>query len=135
MLTFLFSCRRNDVELVLVEGTITLGGGEWPRPGMLAFTPVQRGTGVPLRPGWANFGKDGRFRATTFKEGDGLVPGTYRVAVEALLSPWEMDKPRPLSCVPAEFESPTASGLVITVLSGSREMAVHWEVPASMANR
>ena len=125
----LSSCRRSEVELVPVEGTITYGGGDWPVPGTLAFTPIERKADFPLRPGWANFGADGKFQATTFKEGDGLVPGAYQVAVEAFLTPWEMGKAKPESCVLKEFESPATSGLTVAVDSGKRKMTVQWNVP------
>jgi hypothetical protein len=38
--------------------------------------------GLPNRPGRADFDTSGKFVARSFQDGDGLVPGRYRVLVE-----------------------------------------------------
>ena len=113
-----------------VEGTITYGGGAWPRPGMLYFTPVEPAAGFPRRPGYATFAADGKFQATSFSSNDGLVPGRYRVGVEAWESPPLMGKRSPpKSNVPAKFRSPATSGLELEVRAGQRRVSVQWDVP------
>lgn len=129
MLAVSVSCRRGEVETVPVEGTLTSSGGPWPTFGTLFFTPVEPAPGLPRRPGWAQFEPDGHFRARTFREGDGLIPGKYQAAVEAFASPWRIDQPKPASCVPPRFASPATSGLEVTVLPGQKKITLHWDVP------
>ena len=52
------------------------------------ITCEEPAAGMPIRPAWARFSTAGEFRPTSFSPGDGLVPGRYRVSIEA----W--DKPR-----------------------------------------
>jgi hypothetical protein len=76
----------HGLPLVPVTGRITFQGGTPPAPGN--FTFVQTGDsvvkGLPKRPGRATFGSDGKYRATSFEEGDGLLPGTYDVNITCL---------------------------------------------------
>lgn len=123
------SCRRGDVETVPVEGVLTSGGSSWPVSGTLFFTPVDPAPGLPRRPGWAQFTPEGQFRVTTFRAGDGLIPGKYQAAVEAFASPWRIDQPRPASCVPPQFASPASSGLEVVVLPGQKKITLNWDVP------
>lgn len=123
------SCHRAEVKPVPVQGTITYGGGKWPIAGMLYFTPFEPAPEAPLRPGWATFDTEGRFRVTTLQEGDGLFPGKYRVAVEAFTAPWEMGQPKPSSCTSEPFQSPPTSGLAVAVTAGDRRVVLQWDVP------
>ena len=123
-------CGSRGPEVVPVEGTITYGGGAWPRPGTLYFTPAEPAADLPRRPGYATFGVNGKFQATSFSSNDGLVPGRYRVGVESWESPPRMGKrPTPKSSVPAKFQSPATSGLELEVRSGQRRVSVQWDVP------
>ena len=79
-------CGGRDVEQVSVSGKVTLDGGAMPGPGTLYFTPASAAEGSPLRPGTANFKADGSYSAGSFEEGDGLVPGNYKVDVHC----WEV---------------------------------------------
>ncbi len=65
-----------------VTGTVQFAGGACPGPGRIRFLPVEVAAGLPRRPGRATFEVDGEFEVTSFRPGDGLVPGTYRVMVE-----------------------------------------------------
>ena len=53
---------------------------------MLFFAPSEPAEGFPRRPGTADFNEDGEFEASSFKTGDGLLPGKYVVNVEC----WEV---------------------------------------------
>ena len=81
-------CRASDLPAtVYVEGTVTFADGPCPGPGMIRFLPLSVAPGAPRRPGRASFEADGYFRVTSFRPGDGLVPGTYRVLLEC----WEVE--------------------------------------------
>lgn len=74
-----------DRGVVPVEGQIRFAGGPPPGPGYIYFTPLDmqaEETGSEARPATAIFMQDGRFTATTFREGDGLRPGAYEARVE-----------------------------------------------------
>ena len=67
---------------VPVEGRVTFGGQPPPQPGYVYFVPRGDDPSVAgRRPGSALFTTDGTFKATTFEDGDGLIPGTYEVRV------------------------------------------------------
>lgn len=82
--------------LVPVHGRVTFGGGNPPVPGVLYLVPEgppATGPDTPTTPraGSATFGPDGRFRATTFRDGDGLRPGDYEVRIECATPPPDAD--------------------------------------------
>ena len=116
-------CGGRDVEQVQVTGKVTLDGGPMPGPGTLYFTPVKAAGDAPLRPGTAQFDADGSYAAGSFESGDGLVPGTYNVAVHC----WEvaptMEDVTPVSFIPEKFTNAATSGLSVDVPSGSRSMS------------
>lgn len=76
-------CGGSKMPLVRVSGQITFDGAPPPAPGNITFNPIPgTGTkGMPLRPGRAQFGTDGRYQATSFKDDDGLLPGKYEVRI------------------------------------------------------
>jgi hypothetical protein len=74
-------CGDGGPEVVPVHGKVTFAGKSPPGPGTVYFAPVAAAEGMPSRPGSADFQLDGMFRATAFREREGLVPGTYRVQV------------------------------------------------------
>ena len=80
-------CSKSEPGLVPVRGKITLDGGPWPHEGSMIFTPEGGGPASRSRPAGARFSTDGAFVATSFAEGDGLFPGTYKISVEC----WEAE--------------------------------------------
>ncbi|MBN1393698.1 MAG: hypothetical protein JW959_01520 [Pirellulales bacterium] len=117
-------------EVVPVEGRITYGGGPWPKPGVVYFLPVESAAGSSLRPAWAKFDTNGRFFATSFREGDGLVPGKYLASVECWEKPPSMSDPTPpVNLVPERFRSAQTSGLEFTVDPGRKSVSLDWDVP------
>ncbi len=129
-LTVFAGCGRNGPEVVPVEGKITYSGGPWPRGGFVFFTTAEPADGMPIRPAWAKFDTAGQFRATSFSPGDGLVPGCYKVYLEAWDKGPEMGAKRlPISLVPQKYMSPKTSGLEIDVASGQGKITVAWDVP------
>jgi hypothetical protein len=86
-------CGPDRPEMVPVSGTVTVGGAPPPAEGAIYFAPITVAEGLPRRPGRAEFDKSGNYQATSFEDGDGLVPGTYRVRVECWKVAPTMDKP------------------------------------------
>lgn len=66
---------------VPVSGKVTFDGGPPPHDGTMSFISVGPSEGLPQRDGNARFGVDGAFSVTSYREGDGLLPGTYQVQV------------------------------------------------------
>lgn len=72
----------NLTTTVPVSGRVTFDGGPCPAGGNIRFMPLEVAEGLPNRPGRADFDASGEFVARSFRDGDGLVPGRYRVIVE-----------------------------------------------------
>lgn len=110
----------NGPQTVPVSGRVTLDGGPWPRRGMLFFAPSEPAEGFPRRPGTADFNEDGEFEASSFKTGDGLLPGKYVVNVECWEVPPSMGAGPPAkTAVPAGQENGADCGRTIEVPAGS----------------
>ena len=98
-------CGNKDrPKTIPVSGTITFDGAAPEYAGALFFAPITAEEGYPKRPGRALFETDGKFEATSYEPGDGLVPGTYRVRVESWKKPPGMGGPG-VSYVPKGFEA------------------------------
>ncbi len=123
-------CGRSDrPATVPVEGKITWSGGPWPRPGTVYFVPVRAADGFPQRPGVARLQTDGSFQAQTFEDGDGLLPGVYKIALHCWKVPPSMEDATGVSYVPSRFHNPLTSGLELVVQSTDRRLVVHYDVP------
>lgn len=95
----------NRPKTVKVSGTITFEGGPPEYPGALFFAPIEAAEGYPRRGGRALFETDGSFAATSFTDGDGLVPGTYRVRLESWKEPPGMNSAG-VSYIPKGYKAP-----------------------------
>jgi len=126
----LSGCGPSRPETVPVRGQITLAGGDWPAAGLIVFTPFEPAKGFPRRAGRAFFDPQGHFAAMTYEEGDGLMPGTYRVAVHCGEAIGDMESGG-RSYVPAKYQNPAQSGLELTVPTGSGPVEVSYDVPAA----
>ncbi len=128
-LLVLVGCGHRGPEIVPVQGTITFGGGSWPKPGRLYLTVESSVQGLPSRPATATFDAAGNLTVTTFRPGDGLIPGKYRIAVECWEKPPEMGSSTPpKSFVPARYLSSASSGLTIQVEPGQRKVTLSLDV-------
>jgi len=78
----LAGCTDHTSPTVKVDGKITFKGQPPPAGGRITFASVGASEGLPSRPGSGEFGPDGAFTLTTFKPGDGLIPGKYRANIE-----------------------------------------------------
>jgi hypothetical protein len=123
-------CRRGGPEVVPVRGTITFGGGQWPKAGIVYFVVDSSSTGQPQRPGLGEFDTGGTLTVTTFKKGDGLLPGKYRITVECWETPPQMGSPTSAkSYVPDSYRSAATSNFTVQVESGQKEVNLHLDVP------
>jgi hypothetical protein len=99
---------------VPVRGVATLNGQPLPY-GQVAFQPTDLNVG---RPALARINSDGTFAATTFKDGDGLLPGTYRMAVDAAKPPFDPTANGPAPRLHPRYAAGQTSELTITVSPG-----------------
>jgi hypothetical protein len=100
-------CSDNALGLVPVSGKVTFAGQPPPKGGTITFNPITVQEGLPRRPGTAQFDQDGTFTVTSFKKGDGLVPGTYHPRVACWKAPPDSNDPSSferLNYVPKDFE-------------------------------
>ena len=120
-------CSSDQPVTVPVSGRITFGGGACPAEGTIVFSPVAVEKNLPRRPGTARFQQDGAFTVTSFREGDGLIPGRYR----PIISCWK-DEPRNddpssferLNYVPSDYKADE-----VVVSSAGAAVMVKIEVP------
>ena len=84
---------------------------------------------MPNRPALGEFDTDGRLTVTTFKKGDGLIPGTYKIGVECWKTPPQMGSPTPpKSYVSQRYQSAATSGLSVSVEPGQRMVHLKLDV-------
>jgi hypothetical protein len=114
-------------DITKVSGQVSFNGGPPPRPGRIAFSLVP-GTGregLPYRPGSAAFGVDGKYAATTFEKGDGLLPGTYNVNIICISElPGQTRSYNDVSLVPAGWAPEP-----VVVTGAERSIEVNFDVP------
>ena len=108
---------------VKVAGKVTVNGQPPPGPGVVTFTVVQPADGFPNRPSMAKFGADGAYSATTYDPGDGLLPGSYTVAIECYETPPNMDGKPVKSYIDEKYLVPATSGFELVVELGSRPVS------------
>lgn len=89
----LVGCKDNGKPTVKVAGHVTFSGQSPPYEGTLSFISIERVEGLPQRDGSAQYDEEGAFLATSFKRGDGLLPGKYRIEVNSYKYPPETNKP------------------------------------------
>ena len=123
LLLLLGGCGYDRPSTIAMHGTVTFGGQTPPTAGAIYFAPIEVAPGLPRRPARAMFDADGHFRATSFDDGDGIVPGTYRVRIECWKTPPTMTSAG-VSHVPQEFDISD-----LTVETSQRELTFDINVP------
>jgi len=108
---------------VKVSGKVTVNGQDPPGPGVVTFSVVKPADGFPNRPTMAKFGVNGAYSATTYEVGDGLIPGSYTVAIECYETPPNMDGKPVKSYIDEKYSNPATSGLELTVEPGSKPVS------------
>lgn len=96
-------CSRGN-GTVPVTGRVAFAGQRPPAECVVMFVPLG-GIDGPLRAGKAVCHRDGAFSATTFRLGDGLVPGRYRVLLRCIVT-GSTEGELAVSAVPEGFEYP-----------------------------
>ena len=92
--------------------------------GIITLTPLSSSGGVVVRPGSGKFGPNGKFVIGSYEIGDGLMPGTYTVAVTCI-DPLDFSKPREeLDFVPADFKLDN-----LVVEAGMDPIVMNFDVP------
>ena len=130
LLMMLTGCGKKGPEFVPVKGTITFGGGTWPKPGCLYFTVESPASDMTSRPGTGEFDTKGNITATTLNRGDGLMPGRYKIAVVCWEVPPSLASSAPSkSYVPLRYRSASTSGLEVTVEPGQRVVELNLDIP------
>lgn len=116
-----------DLPLVPVSGRVTIDGGRPPKEGTVGFSPIPGSglPGMPHRPAMAKFDTSGSFAATSFENGDGLLPGRYIVRIRCMeREPKPGESGEKLSYVPLDYEPDE-----LVVEEGSRPIVVNYDVP------
>jgi len=88
---------------VRVTGRVTFDGRSPPAPCVVLFAPLDAAARV--RPGSATCSSNGSFSANSFRAGDGLLPGRYKVSVRCIKD-WGDENTLPTSFVPDGFVFP-----------------------------
>ena len=122
-------CDSRGLPLVPVNGKITYEKGDWPKPGVIYFTGADIAKGLPLRPAVGRFDIHGNIVVTSFEEGDGLVPGRYKLGVECWEIPPGMNGSPGKSYVPKKYQSAATSGLEAVAEQGARHVELNIDIP------
>jgi hypothetical protein len=110
----------SQVPTVPLQGKVTWQGKPL-TDGTVTFSPVKVAAGLPNRPASGELGPDGVYRLSSFRRGDGLLPGEYRVTVRSLLQWPNPDSDRPAVWrIPERYGDPARSGLRFTMPAGAR---------------
>ena len=118
-------CGHSGPETIKIRGRVTFDGGQCPAAGTVYFVPVDVSSDLPCRPASGNFDADGKFTVTSFRPGDGLLPGKYKVRIECWKQPPDNEGLPGVSYVKDDYEAP---GLVVE--PDSREpVKVIYDVP------
>jgi len=120
-------CGERRLSMVPVSGEVTFDGGPPPAAGRISFSPNETFGDLPRRPGMAQFGTDGKFQVTSFREGDGLVPGRYRVKVSCLSGLPDITKRDSTESV--SYVAPGYEPDELIVEIGSNPIVVNYDVP------
>ncbi|QDU88823.1 hypothetical protein Pla175_22070 [Pirellulimonas nuda] len=117
--------------MVQVTGLVTVAGEAPPVDGVIVFSPVSVPTGGAMRPGTAPFGVSGKYRAGTFKAGDGLLPGKYRISIQCWKTPPSAGGPPEVSYIDDKYTRMLTSGYTLDVEAGGD--AIKLDLPLDAA--
>ena len=117
----LFAAGGCGPRLYPVRGTVTYPDGRPVTEGLVVFESDGAAKPVSAR---GEIQPDGRYRLSTFRPGDGVPPGKYRVLVAPRSDPNAVDRaPKPPPFDP-RFASFQTSGLEVDVAAGTAEYPI-----------
>jgi hypothetical protein len=121
-------CGDSNPKTVPVRGKVIYNGNPV-TSGTVTFTPEAGGP-----PATGEIRSDGSFEMTTFKSGDGAVPGKHKVFIVAMGSTAEQlpesRSPTPPPTIPMKYTHPATSPLTATV--EGTETTVNFELTGSL---
>ncbi|HWL08674.1 MAG TPA: hypothetical protein VNQ76_09725 [Planctomicrobium sp.] len=122
LLTFLTGCgtKVESPQVTPVSGQVRYRG-ELLTSGSITFIPPNESSN---RPAIATIDKNGQFKLSSFKAGDGVAPGEYRVVISSLLSGPDIDNPGvpEVSAIPKKYSSIETTNLTATIPDGEKKM-------------
>ncbi len=119
---------------VPINGKVTLNKGTWPIAGTLFFLPLEPATGLPRRAATAKFETDGAFETPcSWTEGDGVVPGRYKVYVECWKVRPTRAGPPPVGYTTPKYQSGATSDIEVEITEESADKTYEWDFPRNGA--
>lgn len=97
-----------------------------PGPGTIFFTPLGGEEGMPKQPAVADYATDGKYTASAFGNGKGLVPGRYAVAVHCWESEMTMASGQTDSHIPLRYTAANKSNLELVVPNDKSRLT--WDI-------
>lgn len=111
-------CGSGAPKTVNVSGTVEFDGQPLTK-GTISFVPQAVGENEQNRPATGTIDDKGHYVLSTFKPGDGALPGKYLVAIVSNSNEPSVEEmaegAKITSLIPAGYNSPATSGLTATV--------------------
>lgn len=109
-------CSAKGPKTVVVKGKVTYQGKAVPR-GMITFQPAELSQTAGSHPASGEIQPDGRFKMSTFKQGDGVLPGKYQVTIRALESEPQAEdlRAKPVWLIPPKYGDVSRTPLTVNV--------------------
>ena len=120
----ILGCGRGGAKMVQVVGKVTYRGGACPGPGTVMLAPYEVTGGSGLRPASAEFGDDGAFAVRSFRPGDGLKPGRYRITIQC----WK-ERPQGYDKPGVDVVRPGFHPEDLVVAPDSPRVELHYDIP------
>lgn len=110
-------CSDGKPQRIPVQGKVIFEKMDTPQTGTVYFAPISSDTPGLKRPAHALFDQSGTFSVTSFGKDshDGLLPGKYKVYVEAFSVVPTLENPTPKSYVPKRYQDPKETPLMLEV--------------------
>lgn len=113
-----------------VKGKVIFDKMETPKTGTVYFAPITEETTGLKRPAFAVFDHSGEFVVTSFGKDrhDGLLPGKYKVYIEAFDVVPTLENPTPKSYVPKRYKDPKKTPFELEVPAQSRKITCEFVI-------
>ncbi|HWL07041.1 MAG TPA: hypothetical protein VNQ76_01375 [Planctomicrobium sp.] len=109
-----------------VSGTVYYQGKPLPK-GDVSFEPEQSADAIDVRPATGRIDSNGRYQMSTYVNGDGVVPGNYRVRVVSYKDGGDSEDiaSRRIMAIPLRYGNSKNSGLTISIPEEARREVQH----------